>query len=195
MLRRVADLPGRGWFDRPGVQGDRTLAQQMTGLDLVVEVARGRTVLDLGCAEGLIGLELMRAGAEQLDGIELVHNRVVAAGRNAEAAGLPARFWRQDLETFADEPPADLAPRYGIVLALSVAHKLARPERFLAAAAERCADLLAVRLPAPVIRDRRSGFVPVDAVALLSGLDFALIAEPAGSFGEWIGLFRRQPCN
>lgn len=194
MNRAIADAPGRGWFDRPGIRGDRTLAQQLTGLGQVIKAAPGRTVLDLGCAEGLIGLELMSAGASRLDGIDLVHNRVVAAGRNAEAAEFPARFWCQDLNEFADEPPADLAPRYDIVLVLSIAHKLARPARFLAVAGGRCGDLLAVRLPAPVIEDRRSNFVPVDVPFLLDAQGFDLEATPAGSFGEWIGIFRRRPC-
>jgi hypothetical protein len=192
MDRMIADAPGRGWFVGPGIRGDRTLAQQMVGLDQLVQAAPGRTVLDLGCAEGMIGLVMMRAGAAALDGIDLVRNRVEAAGRNAEAAGLAARFWCQDLDGFADWPPADLAPRYGIVLALSIAHKLARPDRFLEAAASRCDDLLAVRLPAPVIEDRRSGFVPVDVPALLDAAGFDLAATPPGSFGEWIGLFRRR---
>ncbi|MGO1079952.1 methyltransferase domain-containing protein [Inquilinus sp. CA228] len=192
MGRMIADAAGRGWFDAPGVAGDRTLAQQMVGLDHLVQAAPGRTVLDLGCAEGLIGLVLMRAGAVALDGIDLVHNRIVAAGRNAEAAGVEARYWCQDLDGFADWAPEDLAPRYDLVLALSIAHKLARPDRFLEAAAARCDGLLAVRLPAPVIQDRRSGFVPVDVPALLDRAGFDLEATPAGSLGEWIGLFRRR---
>ena len=56
-----------GWFvinhDKAGHRdGDRSLEQQMRGLEKLVREVHGKTVLDIGCAEGLISMALVRAG-------------------------------------------------------------------------------------------------------------------------------------
>ena len=43
----------------PWFGGDRTFEQQMTGLDWLAEACRGKSVLDFGCAEGLISIHLL----------------------------------------------------------------------------------------------------------------------------------------
>ena len=52
---------GKGWFVTDGRAGDRTLAQQLVGLDKIN--VQGATVLDVGCAEGLISIEMAKRGA------------------------------------------------------------------------------------------------------------------------------------
>ena len=57
------------WFAQPGAPGDRTFEQQMTGLGWLKDICQGRTILDFGCAEGLIGIEMLKHGAFKQDNI------------------------------------------------------------------------------------------------------------------------------
>lgn len=192
-MGRRTDPPGRGWFDIEGLQdGERTVEEQLTGLAPLLERIRsGDRVLDLGCAEGLIGLECFAAGAGLVHGVESVASRV---GRGRQlCAGAPVEFFVFDLAGFAEASPAGLLPRYEVVLALSIAHKFADPAGFLSAAMARCGRLLAVRLPSAVLRDRRSEFKPLDVPALAGRHGFALAHQAPGPRGEWAGLFERAP--
>lgn len=182
------DPPGRGWFAE-GQDGDRTLAEQMIGLDPLYEIAPRATVLDLGCAEGLIGLELVKAGASLLHGLDRVRERIRKAREAAQ--DVPARFFVADLALFATKPLTGLLPTYDIVLALSIAHKFTEPETFLAAAAMRCRGTLAIRLPDRILSDARSGFRRIDVPALMAAQSFAMTHDTTGPRGEWVGLFDR----
>lgn len=184
------DPPGKGWFDVDGMQtGDRTLAEQLTGLDQLLDDAEGATVLDLGCAEGLISLEMMRRGAVLVNGIESVASRVKAAEFFFE--GLNARFFLGNCERFATDPPGDLLASYDVVLMLSIAQKMRDPAAFITAAAARSTGMVALRLPAPIINDPRSGFVPVDVPNLMRRLGFPVLMQSPGPRGEWVGIFYR----
>lgn len=185
------DPPGKGWFAIKGRQkGDRRPSEQMIGLERLLDLAPGASVLDLGCAEGLIALRMIDAGATEADGLESVASRV-ETGREI-AAGRPMRFHVTDLERFHTDPPADLLPEYDLVLVLSIAHKMPQPGAFLAAAAARCRKAMAVRLPAPVIKDARSRYVPCDVPRLLLELGFGALWFAEGPRGEWVGVFGRQ---
>lgn len=184
------DPQGKGWFEVAGLQaGDRTLAEQLIGLDPLFEIAEGATILDLGCAEGLISLELMGHGAALVHGVETVGSRVETARRIFGARA--AAFFVADVGHFAVAPPAGLLPRYDLVLLLSIAHKLGDPRAFIDAAAARCAGTLAFRLPAPILCDRRSGFVPIDVPALMASLGFTEAHSCPGPRDEWVGIYRR----
>jgi trans-aconitate methyltransferase len=187
----VNDKPG--WFSLPGWGGDRTPAEQLEGLEALAEQAAGRTVLDLGCAEGAITRHFVTAwGAAFAHGLSIRPPEVRKA--RELCAGLPAKFWICDLrhwDEWLELHPQLLLPRYDIVLALSIAHKMRDPHAFFEQAAARAGTWLAVRLPARVHRDPRSGRVPIKPAAQLRG-EFALVAEPATCRDEWLGIFRRR---
>ena len=203
-----------GWFKIPDVQeGMFPLDRQIRGLDIVRQAAPGATVLDLGCAEGLISLEMAKAGARLVHGVDLVGDRLMVA-ENLFATQFPEQarqFFEWDLTRFenlflevtpdATRKGGSLATRYDIVLCLAVAQKLSTPGRFLRMASALCSDIMAVRLPYPVIDDPRSFNIPVNVTKMLSE-EFVLIQETEGYPSDvtrpyqpgddaWLGIFRR----
>ncbi|MBX3603206.1 MAG: class I SAM-dependent methyltransferase [Rubrivivax sp.] len=190
--------PPKTWFPVGSWKYERELRHQMQGLRHVLDEVRtarlrglSLSVLDAACAEGLIGLELLKAGAGSLHGVELLPQRVADARRLA--AGLPCTFEAGDLTTWRPERPFD------VVLALSILHKLPDPGRVAYGLAKACDRMLVVRLPPPpegyeggVIVDRRSGFRPLDLREFFAPLRFNLEEETTGYLGEWIGFWRKR---
>lgn len=178
----------KGWFSTPGRHGDRTLEQQLTGLELLFAEIDGKTVLDAGCAEGLISIELASKGASSCHGIDSVARHIEAAW--AHAQGVPCSFELADLNRLDLRAlqPAD------IVLMLAVLHKLQDPSRVCAGLAALARDLCVIRLPpsGPVIRDRRSNFVPHDIDVVMTDAGFDLEALDVGHLDEWVGYYRRR---
>jgi hypothetical protein len=206
----------RGWFKIPNLQkGKVDLGRQASGLDVVRKSCAGATVLDLGCAEGLISIEMAKAGARLIHGVELIRDRLLVAESmfQEQYPDLERNFIEWDLTRFNDlflditpgtapEKPS-LLTRYDVVLCLAIAQKLSNPGRFLRLAAALCTDIIAIRLPYPVIDDPRSFNIPVDVKRLLSK-EFDLIQETEGypsnlqrpyQAGDdaWLGIFRRIP--
>jgi len=205
----------QAWFTIPGLQtGKWTLDRQMAGLDAIRRACAGATVLDLGCAEGMISLELAKAGARLVHGVELEAQRVQVAERlfDERCPDVARQFIVWDLARFddlylgrtADSHPTKpyLRTRYDIVLCLAIAQKLPNPDRFLRLAATLCSSLLAVRLPYPVIDDARSFNIAVDVKRMLAD-EFDLIQETEGYPADvnrayrpgdtaWLGIFRRK---
>lgn len=189
------------------------LDRQVRGLEVVRQAAPGATVLDLGCAEGLVSLELVKSGAKLVHGVELLGDRLVVAEKiyGAQFPGLERQFIQWDLDHFenlfldatSDTPREGkfLASRYDIVLCLAIAQKLSKPARFLRMASALCSNIMAVRLPYPIIDDKRSFNIPVNITKMLSG-EFELIQETEGypfdlkrpyqpGDDAWLGIFRR----
>lgn len=175
------------WFDTPGKPGDRTVEQQMIGLEPLWPRLKNCTVLDVGCAEGFITQRAKEAGAELVDGIEI---RADAVAR-CKAMGLTVL--QADANTWV--PPV----RYDVVLLLAVIHKLQHPyaalRRYLAA----CDDLCVIRLRHcdwPIMRDARSGNVPVnlESAAKVSGFRLQQVKQGPidnGNPPEFVGYLRR----
>lgn len=144
----------KGWIAVPGIRAnaDRTLAEQMLGLEPALAAARGKTVLDLGCAEGMIGREFAKAGATDVFGIEqlaahLAVAKKVAAGYPADPQPMPQmRFQQAHLAEWIAKHPAP--PVFDIVLALGIIHKLHEPRLALDFAARSARSLLCFRAPA-----------------------------------------------
>jgi trans-aconitate methyltransferase len=190
--------PKKTWFPVGRGPHERELRHQLQGLRHVIDevsVARKRgkqlTVLDAACAEGLIGLELLKAGACALHGVELVPERVRDANRLR--GDLPATFERGDLMRW--EP----ARSYDVVLALSILHKLPDPLAVARRLGLACSRMMVVRLPPPkegdeggVIRDIRSGLKPFDLRPTLAECHLNLEEETTGYLGEWIGFWRKK---
>ncbi len=130
----------KGWLKIPGVQdGDRTLAQQILALQPAIAKCRGKTVLDLGCAEGLIGREFAKAGAATVVGIEREGNYVSMA--RAMCLGYRVSIKHADVKDLDPEFPMP----HDIVLALGIIHKLEHPEMGLRFAARSARELLLLR--------------------------------------------------
>jgi 2-polyprenyl-3-methyl-5-hydroxy-6-metoxy-1,4-benzoquinol methylase len=208
------ELP-TGWFNISGVQEGRfDLERQMAGLDIIRRSCRGAAVLDLGCAEGAVSLELAKGGAKLVHGLELEADRLAVAEQlfAEQCPKVERQFIQCDLSSFdklfldstADSQPQKpyLRSRYDIVLCLAIAQKLPNPGRFLRLASTLSSEWLAVRLPYPVIDDRRSFNVPVDIKRMLKD-EFELLQETEGyprdlqrpyQAGDeaWLGIFRRR---
>ncbi len=73
---------------------------------------RGRSVLEVGCGTGGVALEMLRRGAQSVDGIDLSPETIAEARRRATAAGLHQRV----TFTVGDGASASLPPRDVVVL-------------------------------------------------------------------------------
>lgn len=133
----------KGWFILPGQDGDRILEDQILALEPALAECAGKTVLDLGCAEGLIGREFARAGALMVHGIDSVAGHIEVA--EEQCAGLPMTFEVCNLGSVETQPPQNVGDKYDIVLALGVIHKLRFPEQGLRYAASKSSGLLLLR--------------------------------------------------
>lgn len=160
----------RGWFDIPGVQkGDRTLEEQMLGLDRALQAAPGATVLDIGCAEGLIGREFVRGGARLMQGLD-ANEEFVKRSRD-HLRGLPASVLQVNLNNAWCWPTHEGGERWDIVLLLAVLHKLKVPEALIMEVTRHKPGMIVVRLPVGstgIIQDGRSHYRPIDVPALLA---------------------------
>ena len=190
--KKRTDDPGHGWFVIPGIQtGERTLETQLEHLEpLLVGAEIGKyTILDLGCAEGLVGMAFSRRGSGHVTGIESVASRVMMARRLANSVNprLDADFMVGDLEKL--DFPA-MQPR-DVVLALSIAQKMPDPERWMQQIGTLARKYLVLRLPDVVIKDRRSAFREISPHATLAS-DFRSVHEGRNSLGEYLMVFQRR---
>jgi 2-polyprenyl-3-methyl-5-hydroxy-6-metoxy-1,4-benzoquinol methylase len=137
----------KGWIAVPGIRevADRTLDEQMRGLREAFPEAKGKTVLDLGCAEGLIGREFALAGASRVVGIESLEEHLTVA-RIACADAPQMEFVQAYLQDWiaAHDPPE----QFDVVLALGIIHKIGDPGWALRFACRSCRELLLFRAPA-----------------------------------------------
>lgn len=180
----------KGWFKIPGVQdGDRTLEEQLKGLGPMLAEVGGATVLDLGCAEGMISLKCLEGGASSVIGFD----SNAAFIERARKTSLPhpdfAQFTVKDL----NQPP-DGPWHSDIVLMLAILHKLRDPLKAVREWGQFASSLIVIRLPASTpgyVKDERSGFVVFDVRGQLEAMGFKLESVTKGHFDEWTGYFRR----
>lgn len=179
--------PKQGWFHTTNRPGDRSIDQQLLGLDKLFSECVGKTVLDVGCAEGLISIELAKRGAVAVHGVEIVKGHVEVGSRLRKS--LPVTLEHADANTWAPKR------EYDIVIMLALLHKLKDPSAACARFVARARELVVLRLPplhAPTIIDERSGRVPHDIGKVMKSCGFELVREARdGPFEEWLGYYKR----
>lgn len=182
----------KGWFVIPGVQmGDRTLEQQLQGLGPFMAGVQGKTVLDLGCAEGLVLRHLVaQCGAKSGTGVEIVPEHVEEARRQCE--GLPIGFHCHDLNDTAwvkDFEHPD------VVLMLAILHKLRNPKALLKVVTRvlrpECIVLRTAGSTPGFVLDARSGMIHFDVLGYMGVAGYHLERITDGPFKEWTGVYRR----
>lgn len=194
-MNTATKKPAKTWFAIGKGEFERKLEHQMIGLRPIVDEfrsmkAKGRplTALDVGCAEGLIGMEMAKAGAIQVHGVEIVAERVAEA--NKLRGSLPCSYELGSVATYNPTRP------YDVLLALSILHKMPNPSATLYRLVHSfCRRMVVIRLPpggGPLVVDPRSGNVPHDLNGTLEGLGFKLEQETEGHLGEWIGIWRAK---
>lgn len=182
-----ADAVNQPWFG-----GARTLSEQMLGLGPALAEARGKTVLDLGCAEGAIAIEFAKAGAKSVSGCD--YNAAMIETANAElakAGPLPVEFRHLNIE---DEIKSGASPQFDIVLALALLHKLNDPAAGVRFCAESARDLIVIRLPKGStgrIRGKHAQNMNADIPVIMKSCGFKRERKEAGPRGEWVHYYRR----
>ncbi len=178
----------KSWFIMDdGREGDRTLKQQLKGLGELQERVAGKSVLDIGCAEGLISMQLVDRGAVLAHGVE--HRPDFVADANRLRGYRPCTFECADANIWE---PVD---KYDIVIMLAVLHKLKNPAEACMKFAAAARELVVLRLPpkgAPVIIDERSYGQPFDMGKVMEAAGFRLGTHgEIGPKNEWMGYYER----
>jgi glycosyltransferase involved in cell wall biosynthesis len=142
------------WSPDRGLFGKWPESERMAGLDAVLAGCAGKTILDLGAAEGVVARHLLERGALLVDGFDKDTSRVRFAQRVCEGLS-GASFWEADLSdwpSFEQAAGHRLRDSYDIVLYLGLHHHIPVTSRLitLAEAAKRSSDLLVTRMPAEV---------------------------------------------
>ena len=158
LLALLPEPSGTAYYMEPslGLYGKWPLDRRQYGLEALEREFSRRSVLDLGCAEGLISRHALEAGASLLHGLEIDETRLNVA-RNLCADYPHARFWSADLAEWASVHRSHeelLLREYDIVLYLGVHHHLPPEKRMqtLLGAAACARRFFAVRTPADVWR-------------------------------------------
>ena len=132
-----------------GLHGKWPAEVRLTGLESLIANARGRTVLDLGAAEGWIARTFLEAGSATVHGFELDESRVRAA--QTLCANFAGTQFRQadlsDWKALRARHSDVLLHSYDIVLYLGIHHHLTQEGRreTLAGAASLAKSFLAIR--------------------------------------------------
>jgi len=134
-----------------GLHGKWPLDSRLEGIADVLEECAGKTILDLGCAEGAIARSFMENGAASVHGFEYDETRVLDA-RNRCKDFQGATFRVSDLSDwprFIEKNADILLEHYDIVLYLGLHHHLPPGKRkdILMAASSLADKCLVIRTP------------------------------------------------
>lgn len=187
LKKKLERIRNHGWFNLPDHPGDRTIEQQMIGLRPLLSEVKGKAVLDVGCAEGLVGMECAKAGAARVHGIEIVQKHVYFARDYCRE--LPCTFEEADANHY------DPQEKYDVVLMLAVLHKLKDPTASCIRLARACTNLCVVRMgpdKKEVIIDARSDNTPHYIGDTMRQLRFVVETMQSGPFGECTWYYRKS---
>lgn len=173
-------------------RGDISL--RVAHFDQLLAEAKGKTLLDVGCYDGLIAYEFVRAGATLVHGIDNDPYHLATARRIFTQVALPSTFTHADLRrdcalTRALGTNADR--RFDIVLFLGVYQHIYTAMRdstrraLVRGVCDRTASLLAARMPTAVWQEFERHFPEGDFTLL-----YRIPQE--GSVGE-MRIWRRNP--
>jgi SAM-dependent methyltransferase len=163
------------------VRGKKHAQNRLVALQDLLADADGRTVLDLGCAEGLMTEKFLAAGARHVAAFDIKPKRIATARRLMPTPR--ARFAVADLSDWnAFERSHELLAGYDIVLFLGIYQHLPKESRVTAlrGAAERTLHRLALRAPAEMLAE-------IDAILRSAGLK---LANEKRGMGLGVGRFR-----
>lgn len=177
----------------PGKQdGDRTIEQQMKGLDRALLEMDGAKVLDLGCAEGLVGLECAKRNAKVVYGFEVVDEHVHVA--NTLHANLHAVCLDLNDKAGVRSELAKVG-KVHVCLMLAILHKLREPGHVV----DKVLDInspevivirTAERSPG-FVYDERSNFKKYEFQPRLAKAGYTMEHTCFGPKNEWMGYFRK----
>lgn len=182
------------WFKlgKDDNSGHRSLEEQMLGLKQALNLAKGKTVLDLGCAEGLISREFAKAGASLVLGIEVIKEFVDKAVELCRGYS-NVSFMVANLD---DKIKSPVINKYDIVLALAIIHKSNNPIEYLQFSIDSCDDkgLLVIRYPVNasngVLKSKHTN-VTCDVAGTLAAAGFIVIAKYVGPREEEVEYWRK----
>lgn len=139
-----------------GIKGKRSAGSRLRGINEMKHHCRDKTVLDLGCAEGLISFKLARYGCRLVHGVDKNTRSLKAArqlfetGNREEQITCEYAFHERDFsdpaEVFSDAS-LDLLSSYDIVLMLGIYHKADAEEgiEIIKSILPRCGEFLLFR--------------------------------------------------
>lgn len=156
------------WFKTESVPGKANLLDQMIGLDHLWPLVKDQSILDVGCAEGLIAFKCMEHGARSIRGID--NRRMAIQFALAGNSYHKAHFECTNAENY-------LPTRHDVVLLLSVLHKFREPTQVFWRMLTSCNHCCVVRVPNgcwPVLRDSRSGNKPILLEAIAEECGFVV---------------------
>lgn len=157
------------------------LEERIQGLGILGANAEGRSVLDLGCAEGLVSQWLVDHGATGALGFDYNKTRV---RKGNQMTGPNIVLSIADLATIKP-----LGRSFDIVLLLAILQKMREPKRLLDYAIQHSHEWLAVRTPSPIICDKRSDFRRINIKEHVCSAGFEwifVVTKPI-----YVGVFRR----
>ena len=192
-LLEITSLPRHGAYYRVpglGLHGKWDPSTRLAGLDALLAVCDGTTLLDLGAAEGVVSAEFVRAGTRSVHGFELAKDRVDVAKKLLPPPHVVRQADLSQWDRFATQHADVLADAYDIVLFLGLYHHLPAATRrdTLASALARTRKWFAVRTPAALARTE-------DVVGACREHGFHLASEHVTADDEsvgWLGIFEHE---